>query len=361
MTIGGTRRTTDGYLVADASIARTGIYEYAGFEVGKPDMPIVRVYRGEDTVFSDESMATFAHKPVTLGHPANDVSPGNWRDLARGYAGETVRRDGDVVRVPLMLTDAGAIEAVEGGTRELSAGYTADLVDAAGISPDGQAYDMEMRGPIRGNHIAIVKTGRAGSACRIGDSVWTPDNDGEQQMNTFLCDGLPVVLDAKTVETVIAARDAAIVDTRGERDAALADVAARDVTIVAKDAEIATLKAAVADAAVTPAKLQALATARAAVITDAKAIVATLDVTDAMTDGDIRKAVVDAKLGDVAKDYTPEQYAAAFAALPRTAPVADSLAQGITYTIVNDAGAEKAVNDARAEMLADLRGEKKES
>jgi hypothetical protein len=45
VTVAGTRRRDDGYLVADARIARTGVQLYAGHEVGKPDMASVRVYR----------------------------------------------------------------------------------------------------------------------------------------------------------------------------------------------------------------------------------------------------------------------------------------------------------------------------
>lgn len=39
ITVGSTRRTADGYLVADAKVARTGVQEYLGSELGRPDMP----------------------------------------------------------------------------------------------------------------------------------------------------------------------------------------------------------------------------------------------------------------------------------------------------------------------------------
>ena len=38
VTVAGTRRTGDGYLVADARIARTGIQTYSGVEIGRPEM-----------------------------------------------------------------------------------------------------------------------------------------------------------------------------------------------------------------------------------------------------------------------------------------------------------------------------------
>ncbi|MBP1845913.1 hypothetical protein J2046_004187 [Rhizobium petrolearium] len=53
----GLRRTQDGYLVADARVARTGIQLYTGPEVdpenkhGFRDKAVVRVYRPEEEVF----------------------------------------------------------------------------------------------------------------------------------------------------------------------------------------------------------------------------------------------------------------------------------------------------------------------
>src|SRR5690606_10621448 len=135
-----------------------------------PDMPIVRVYRPADQVFAKDSLASYAHKPVTKDHPDEAVSADNWKDLAVGQIGDEVARDGDFIRVPLIVMDAAAIKAVEGGKRELSAGYTCDLAFEAGITPDGQPYDAIQK-DIRINHVAIVQRGRAGSQARIGDGA----------------------------------------------------------------------------------------------------------------------------------------------------------------------------------------------
>ncbi|KSV69841.1 hypothetical protein D9M68_384920 [compost metagenome] len=67
--IAGTRRTADGYLVADVRTARTGIQLYTGREVGKPEMQSVKVYRSADQVFDKASLGSYAHKPVTNDHP----------------------------------------------------------------------------------------------------------------------------------------------------------------------------------------------------------------------------------------------------------------------------------------------------
>ena len=169
-TISGTHRTADQYLAADARIARVGIQTYSGREVGKPHLGTVRIYRAPSEVFAPASMASAAHKPITLDHPADNVDASRWKETAVGWTGDTIRQDGNFIRVPMMVADAGAIAAIDSGKRELSAGYTCDLDWTAGTTPEGEAYDARQVG-IRINHVAIVPAGRAGSQCRIGDSA----------------------------------------------------------------------------------------------------------------------------------------------------------------------------------------------
>jgi len=117
--LAGTRRRNDGYLVADARVARTGIQLYAGYEVGKPEMPVVRVYRPDAEVFSRDTLASFAHRPVTNDHPEEPVTADNWREHAVGQTADEIARDGQFIRVPLMVADAATIKAIEDGKREL--------------------------------------------------------------------------------------------------------------------------------------------------------------------------------------------------------------------------------------------------
>ena len=109
----GFRLTGDGYLVATPRIARTGIQIYRGYEVGRPDMEDVRVYRPEQEVFSHAAMATLAHRPITLDHPFVSVDATNWKEYSIGHSSGEVARDGDFLRVPLVLMDANAIQAAQ--------------------------------------------------------------------------------------------------------------------------------------------------------------------------------------------------------------------------------------------------------
>jgi hypothetical protein len=164
------RKLADGRITAVARFARSGVYAYNGSELGRPDLGTVNVYRPESEVFDQAAMASFAHKAITVGHPSQAVTADNWSASSAGYTEGKVARDGEFVEIPLMLADASAVRAYESGeARELSAGYTSDLVWGDGTAPDGTKYQATMR-QIRGNHIALVSQGRAGSTCRIGDS-----------------------------------------------------------------------------------------------------------------------------------------------------------------------------------------------
>jgi hypothetical protein len=199
LTIDDKRRTRDGYMTVNARVARAGnVQLYGGSEVGRPDLATVRVYRPADEVFSADTMQSFAHRPVTFGHPSSSVSATNWRDVAKGWSDGEVIRDGEFVRVSMLLADAETIAAVENGTRELSMGYDCTLDWTSGTSPSGERYDAVQRG-IRSNHIAVVPQARGGSELRFGDSANPQERkplhmmkDSERQMMYDKVRGMPL-------------------------------------------------------------------------------------------------------------------------------------------------------------------------
>lgn len=165
------RRLADGRIAAVAKFARSGVQTYAGHEVGRPDLASVNVYRPESEVFDEAAMASFAHKAITLGHPAGAVTADNWSQHSVGWTEGKVARDGDFVEIPLMLADASAVKAYDSGeARELSGGYACNLVWGDGVAPDGTPYQATQR-QIRGNHIAQVPKARGGDNLRIGDAA----------------------------------------------------------------------------------------------------------------------------------------------------------------------------------------------
>lgn len=178
MAVDSTRRTASGYLAVNARVARAGnVQQYLGYEVGKPEMPIVRVFRPDGEVFNKDTLASFAHRPVTLGHPSEAVTADNWKEVARGWSEGEVARDGEFVRLSMLMADADVIRAIEGGTREISMGYGCELIWDAGVSPAGERFDARQT-RIRGNHIAVVAKARGGAELRIGDSSMTRPHAG---------------------------------------------------------------------------------------------------------------------------------------------------------------------------------------
>lgn len=339
LALDGVRITRDGYLVADVKASRTGIQTYMGAEVGKPDMAQVRVYRPESEVFSTDALASFTSIPVTVDHPPETVTSDNWRKYAVGNTGEEVARDGQSMRIPLIVKDAAAIKSVQDGKRELSCGYTCDLDWTAGITKDGLEYDAVQRN-LRGNHLAIVSVARGGHDLRIGDEM--PD----AKLTTIVRDGVPVEVN-DSAKIIIDALDVKLADANKQ-------VGTLTASVSTKDGEIAALRQQIADAAMTPAKLDAAVAARATLIDAAKRVFPAI-VADGKTDAAIRKEAVTHKLGDAAAPLDDNAIIGAFTALAASvtsdaSPTADAL-----RGIVPKPDAVKVVTDARAEMIAHLK------
>lgn len=346
------RKTSDGYLVADAAVARTGIQQYLGREVGKPDMPLVRVYRPAEQVFAKDAMKTYAHRPMTNDHPSVSVTAENWKDYAVGTTGGDVMRDGEFVRVPLVLMDQKAINDWEGGKVELSMGYSADIVFQAGVTDSGEEYDA-IQTNLHMNHLALVNKARGGDKLRIGDSGnadiihpahTTKDEGGHMaDLRKVLVDGLQVET-TEAGEQAIVKLTKQVSDAKSETATLISDhakaVAAKDAEIAKKDAEIDSLKGKVMDAAA----LDAAVVARADLITKAKSV-ADQDYTG-KSEAEIRKMAVAKKFGDAAvadkaDAYIEARFDIAVADSIKPDPVRDAF-------IVNRGNAPTNLNDAAA-------------
>ena len=353
----------NGYLRVNARTARTGIQVYSGFEVGRPDMKAVNVYRDEAEVFSKSSLDTFANIPITVGHPEAAVNAQTWRDKAVGNTLEEVLRDGEYLKIGLKIMDASAVQAVKDGTRELSVGYETQLLWEDGKAPDGTPYQAKQTG-IVANHIAIVPRGRAGSKARIGDAgakSWgaAPIITTDKETVTMTDALRTVVVDGLSVQTTDQGAQA-ITKLQKDLESSAAKLAAADAAhsaaIAAKDEEIGTLKADLKkaqDAIPSPEALSKLVADRAALEATVKAIAKDVK-TEGVSDADIRKAAVAAKLGDdMVKDASEAEIAGMFKAIAKDAatsdPVRAALLNRDTKTNVTDNGQaayEKRLADA---------------
>lgn len=338
--IAGTARITkDGYFVADALVARAdNIQDYLASELGLTDRgptDIVRVFRPAAEVFHKDALASLAHRPVTLDHPADPVQASNWKDHAVGDVGDEVMRDGEFVRVPIKVMDAKAIASIKSDRREFSLGYTAEMTPESGVH-DGQSYDYVARN-FRYNHLAAVARARGGESLRIIDERTT---NQETTMKIKIGDAEVDATNGEAVRIAVDALNTKLADQAAQIGTLTADLATANTAISTKDGEIVALNAKLADVEVTPEKLQKLADARADVIGKAKTLAPNL-ATDGKTDAEIRKEAVTAKLGDAAASLDDAGIAGAFVALTKDATVSTN------DNGVQPIGAPIAVGDAR--------------
>jgi hypothetical protein len=171
-------KTPEGFLIAkNAPVARTGTQIYRRSELGLSGDGVVSVMRPADEVFSEATVASFEGKPIVSPHPPTFISPENIAGYQKGHVqhlrkGERLPDGEHALIADLVITDASLISRIEANAiRELSAGYDYHLDEVA--TTDGSTQYV-MR-DIRGNHIAVVPTGRAGSSVRILDA--NPDEE----------------------------------------------------------------------------------------------------------------------------------------------------------------------------------------
>lgn len=400
----GVRMVGDGYLVANPRVARTGIQLYLGAEIGQPDRGVIRVYRPQDEVFRKDSVSTFAHRPVTDDHPPVPVTADNWKDYGRGHTSGDITRDGEFIRVPMMVMDRDLIKKIQDGKAELSVGYACNVEWQSGVTDSGEKYDAVQKNIIV-NHVAVVDTARGGNMLRLGDDIRQLMNDRlaisasdlqAEDADVFLDSGkkypfakggtvyreaLVKARDSgdkivsELAETILGLFDQSKIGDSARKDEPMPELrkvvidgVAVEMTEIAQQivdrqiksfqdsvadltkkladanaglekikkekeeedeknkkekasdaAKIAALESQLKDAAVTPAKLDQMVKDREAVAGRARALFSTV-VVDGKTVGEIRRQVVDAKLGETAKSYTDDQVTVAF----------DTLTAGVT-------------------------------
>lgn len=223
--------TPEGYLCVKGIAARTGVYQYLSSELDlEGPERMVGVYRSPESVFSPDSMATYADKDVTNDHPSDLVNSETFRSHSVGHV-RSAAQDGENIVVDMIIKDQSAIDDINAGKAELSPGYLAEYVPVNGVDPYGTPYEFEQRDIVI-NHVAVVEAARAGKQARIFDQK----PKGATMTRKVVLDSkrnLSVTLDddiAGVVESAISTKDAEVNDVLGK-------LAAANQTIASKDAE----------------------------------------------------------------------------------------------------------------------------
>ena len=169
--------TGEGFLICrNVPLARTGTQDYLGTEIGLNRQDVIKVNRDEDEVFSEAAIASFEGKPVTNNHPPVLLDPETVGQYEMGHVQNIRRGTGewsDYLIGDLHIHDAQLIEDIKIGKREISCGYECEYVD----NGDG-TYSQKN---IRGNHVAVVDSGRAGHKAAIMDSNTSKPKKAERK------------------------------------------------------------------------------------------------------------------------------------------------------------------------------------
>jgi len=251
-------QTDEGYRIyKNVPINRTGSQEYLGREIKKNpgyrdewdigDDEVVTVHRPHSEVTSAETLASFEGKSTLDEHPPDPQvlidALDEYEGVSCGHAtnirvGDTLDDGETSVIADLWVKHPELNIKIDGGVRDVSCGYTF-LLD----KDESGRYVMRK---IRGNHVAVVPKGRAGSEVGIKDAAlrritmsnrlfralgfqaWIKDAKPEE-----IADALEGMEDADEVAKKAAEKEEAARD-KSAKDKAAKDKAAKDKA--AKDA-----------------------------------------------------------------------------------------------------------------------------
>ena len=164
----------DGRLhVASAHISKANVCEYLGSEIpngeeiGLDPLKRYRLLRHPDELA--KAAPTFNRVPLLMRHEPTSADD-HRQDLVIGATGSDATFNAPYLDNSLVIWTRDGIDDVESETKkELSCGYRYRAEMTPGVW-DGEPYDGIMR-DLSGNHVALVKEGRAGSDVVVGDSA----------------------------------------------------------------------------------------------------------------------------------------------------------------------------------------------
>jgi hypothetical protein len=171
--------TDEGFMTATANIARVGIQEYLGHELGKKgDNNVYRVLRPVEVV--KDSVKSFVNKSITVGHQGL-ITIKNAHKLAKGFVRDAWFEDSTGwIKADECINHPDGIDAFNDGYRWHSCGYRADInwesgewIDELGVMGEpGQSYQYDASFvKIKGNHNALVKDPRAGDNATFDEGI----------------------------------------------------------------------------------------------------------------------------------------------------------------------------------------------
>jgi len=285
----GTQTTTaQGFILADIVLARTGVLEYTGAQIGRPDKAdkVFKVYRPESSLSNKETIKSFELAPFTVNHPSGDnapdgmLNPQNVKEFSEGTLTENVTFSDGTLKSQVLITTDGAQEALD-YMQESSIGFYSSYDFTEGTTPCGEHYDA-IQLNIEGNHVALVESGRSGQRCKVLDSKLNPNGGGQmpdptkkENLVTLKVAGKDCSMTEVSsvyVTQTLDAQEATINEQKTKLDAVETAQATSDAKIDSLEKELAAAKK-----LTSPEALQASIDARVELVEKAKTLDADID------------------------------------------------------------------------------------
>lgn len=174
--------------VPGCRISKANVCPYYGREIpnakalGLEPNRIYKLYRDpEELKLAADSFRNLqlmmVHAKVNAANPRSEITVGT--------VGNVTFDSGCLVSDYLTVWDADGITLIESEeARELSCSYRYRADMTPGVSPDGVAFDGVMR-DIKGNHVALVRSGRAGSDVLVHDGLPSEFSNMLKRPNLF--------------------------------------------------------------------------------------------------------------------------------------------------------------------------------
>ena len=189
----------NGYItIKDNPISKVGVFQYSGAQIGTPEQieqgiidpdKIYNVFRSAEELSAPECIESFKLVPWTNEHamlgPSNEgLTPAEQKGVS-GVTGEEVYfdpEDGYLKSNLRVFSESMANLIQQNAKKELSMGYRCvyDLIQG---EYNGEKYDAVQR-KLRGNHLALVESGRAGPDVAVLDHfTFTLDENEIKKMS----------------------------------------------------------------------------------------------------------------------------------------------------------------------------------
>ena len=177
-------KTAEGFIRDTPIVGRAGILLYRNADGSER-----REYRPPEEAFRADSLASLMGKPITIGHKAF-VTAGNAAQVAPvGSVLSAGRQDGNNIVADIVVYN------LDTDARELSCGYTLDLDETPGTTPEGEHYDAIQRNIVY-NHLAICNRGRAGVARLNMDGEQVIDDEEDSKEDNKMAEMTKIRLDS---------------------------------------------------------------------------------------------------------------------------------------------------------------------